>query len=600
MFTLFVAACATAPLAHAESTFFFGFSDDSPKWAGATAAEPGQAVGASAFRITLRWVPGESDLTPQDITDVARAVAGTSGLRLVLAVFGSATSAPQDDVSRTQFCTYAKNAVARFPSISDVVIWNEPNLSASWRPQFNQDDSSAAPAAYEALLARCWDVLHTFRPAVDVVAPATSPRGNDNTHAVSNISHSPVNFITKMGAAFRASGRTEPLFDTVGQHVYQNSFRERPFLIHTTGRTIAEGDWNKLLATLQEAFAGTAQPVPGPGCNMSCTPIWYLESGFQTTIPPEEATYYTGTENIVPIPDFAGSEDDFPNPSPLSTSLAPDQATQLRYAVRLAYCQPYVGAIFNFLLRDEANLGGWQSGVLWADGTRKGSFAPLASVVGDANDRAISCAGPTAPSGLAAELSGDRVSLSWGAAASRLGVSGYEIVRDGTPLGRTTSLTYTDAGGVAGATYSYSVRGYDAAGGTGDLSAAVIVSLPAPPPSPPPPPPPPPPPFPPPPPAAPSPPAPPPPAPPPPAPPPPAPPPPAPPPKACVIPNVHGRTLAKASARISKAHCKVGKITRAFSPSKKRGKVLGERPKPGSRLRNGAKVKLIIGKGPRK
>ena len=140
MITLFgAAACASASFAHAESNLFFGFSDDGPKWGGAAAADPGRAVGASAFRITLQWVPGETDLTPQDITDVANAVAGTSGLRLVLSVFGNATSAPQDDASRTQFCTYAKNVVARFPSINDVVIWNEPNVSAFWRPQFNPD-----------------------------------------------------------------------------------------------------------------------------------------------------------------------------------------------------------------------------------------------------------------------------------------------------------------------------------------------------------------------------------------------------------------------------------------------------------------------------
>ena len=277
---LLALACAAASSAHAGSGFFFGFSDDGPKWGGAV--EPGRAVGASAFRITLNWVPGESDLTPQDVTDVANAVAATSGLRLVLAVYGSAASTPQDDASRTEFCSYAKNAVVRFPSINDVVIWNEPNLSAFWRPQFNPDDSSAAPAAYEALLARCWDVLHAYRPGVNVVGPATSPRGNDNPHAVSNISHSPVRFIERMGLAYRASGRTEPLFDTVGQHVYQSTFSERPFLIHTVGRTISEGDWNKLLATLQGAFAGTAQPVPGPGCTLVCPPIWYLESGFQT------------------------------------------------------------------------------------------------------------------------------------------------------------------------------------------------------------------------------------------------------------------------------------------------------------------------------
>src|SRR5207237_5311304 len=99
----------------------------------------------------------------------------------------------------------------------------------------------------------------------------------------------------------------------------------------------------------------------------------------------------------VPIPDSAGCEAEFPNTSPLATSPAPDQATQLRYAVRLAYCQPYVGAIFNFLLRDEADLGGWQSGVLWADRTTKGSFGSLAAVIADVNNRVISCAAPPAP-----------------------------------------------------------------------------------------------------------------------------------------------------------------------------------------------------------
>jgi len=418
---LLLAVGATASVARAGSSFFFGFSDDGPKWSGASAVEPARAAGASAMRITLRWAPGESDLTSQDIADVANAVAGTSGLRLVLAVYGSPASAPQDAASRTEFCTYARNAASRFPSINDVVIWNEPNVSAFWRPQFNPDDSSAAPAAYEALLARCWDVLHAFRPTIDVIGPATSPRGNDNPHAVSNVSHSPVTFIKEMGVAYEASGRTLPLFDTVGQHVYQNTFAERPFLIHTVGRTIAEGDWNKLLATLQTAFANTGQPVPGPDCTLACPPIWYLESGFQTTIPPDKAGDYTGAENIVPIPDFAGGEPDYPSPSPLSTSQAADQATQLRFAVRLAYCQPYVGAIFNFLVRDEATLQGWQSGVLWADGTEKGSFAPLASVVGDANAHPISCAAPTAPTGLAAELSGDppKVTLSWGSPGTR-------------------------------------------------------------------------------------------------------------------------------------------------------------------------------------
>src|SRR5438094_562114 len=92
-----VATFGTPSVARAGSSLFFGFSDDGPKWNGSAAA-PGRAVGASAFRVTLRWVPGESDLSAQNVAELATAVSGTSGLRLVLAVYGSATSAPQNDI----------------------------------------------------------------------------------------------------------------------------------------------------------------------------------------------------------------------------------------------------------------------------------------------------------------------------------------------------------------------------------------------------------------------------------------------------------------------------------------------------------------------
>jgi hypothetical protein len=323
-------------------------------------------------------------------------------------------------------------------------------------------------------------------------------------------------------------------------------------------------------------------------------PIWYLESGFQTAVPSGKTGSYSGNEKVVTIPDFAGGEIEFPGASPLATSRAPDQATQLRYAVRLAYCQPYVGAIFNFLLRDETDLAGWQSGVLWADGTKKGSFAPLASVVADANDRAISCAVPTAPGGLAADMSGDppQVTLAWDAGASQIGISGYEVVRDGASIGRTTGLTYTDSTASRGASYSYSVRGYDAAGGIGELSTAVTVSVPTAPPPPPPPPPP-------------SPPPPPPPPPPSPPPPPPSPPPPSSPPvvqaapPTCVVPDVRRKSLRKAAASIRASACRVGRVRYVFARAR-RGLVVAESPKPRTRLLNHGRVNLIVSRGPKR
>jgi hypothetical protein len=64
----------------------------------------------------------------------------------------------------------------------------------------------------------------------------------------------------------------------------------------------------------------------------------------------------------------------------------------------------------------------------------------------------------------------------------------------------------------------------------------------------------------------------------------------------CVVPKVLGLTLKKAKARIKRAHCTVGKITRRPSAKSKRGRVLAQKPKPGKRLAPGARVKLTVGR----
>jgi uncharacterized repeat protein (TIGR01451 family) len=65
----------------------------------------------------------------------------------------------------------------------------------------------------------------------------------------------------------------------------------------------------------------------------------------------------------------------------------------------------------------------------------------------------------------------------------------------------------------------------------------------------------------------------------------------------CVVPKVLGLTLKKAKARIRRAHCTVGKVTKKASAKRKKGKVLAQKPKPGKRLAPGAKVKLTVGRG---
>ena len=475
------AAVIVAAPAGANSSLLFGFSDDAPKWDGAKATDPARDIGARAFRLNLPWTPGQTQLDAQTAADLDAAFASASGMRIILSATGWASSPPLDDASRNQFCTYVRNALARYPSVNDVVIWNEPNLSFFWRPQWNPDGTSASPAAYEGLLARCWDVLHAYKPGIHVLGPATSPRGNDNPNATSNISHSPINFIKKMADAYRASGRQQRIFDGVVQHVYGNGNKERPYQMHLGNNIVAEGDWGKLVQTLTDAFKGTGQTVPAQPCYLSpCVYIWYLESGFQTTIPPDKAIYYTGTENIPnPIPADAGGEPEWPSPAP--DTPAPDQATQFRYAVRLAYCQPYVAALFNFLIHDEPNLGGWQSGVLWADWTPKPSYAALKKVVGEVNSHTVSCVAPTAPSGLAGQVLTDptRVSLTWTASSSRIGVGGYKIYKNGTEVWQTsTGPGYVDPYVNAATSYSYYVRPVDAAGKVGPPSNTIFVTTP--------------------------------------------------------------------------------------------------------------------------
>jgi hypothetical protein len=65
----------------------------------------------------------------------------------------------------------------------------------------------------------------------------------------------------------------------------------------------------------------------------------------------------------------------------------------------------------------------------------------------------------------------------------------------------------------------------------------------------------------------------------------------------CVVPKVKGKRLPAAKRAVRKAHCSVGKVTRAFSKSVKKGRVISQKPKPGKKLAAGSKVKLKVSKG---
>jgi len=363
-------ALAIAPAARADPNLVVGVVDDQLKWS--AHARPTTLVlrdlGIGALRVPLTWRRGESRLTRTDQTALNRVVAATFPMRIVLTVAGPARETPRADAERGQFCSYVRDALTRYPTINDVTIWNEVNSNDFWQPQFGVGGVSEAPAQYVPLLARCYDALHQLRPKVNVMTD-TAPRGNDNAFARSNASHAPATFIRKMGDAYRESGRTRPIFDNVGHHPYGDFSLESPFARHPNTGSIGQGDYDKLTAAYAAAFAGTDQPTIG----VDGARIYYLEDGFETTVSQAKRSLYDGRERSRTVgADFLHRE-------------------QLQDAVRLAYCQPFVAGFFNFLLTDERNLAGWQSGLLWADGTPKPAYAGFRSVVRDVKQHAVDC-----------------------------------------------------------------------------------------------------------------------------------------------------------------------------------------------------------------
>jgi hypothetical protein len=342
-------------LAQAGTGLLVGAVDEDVRASSTVEAEARMAQarldGFRAVRVTSYWRPGMT--TPSD--DELRVLqnVGDAGFRNGVAVFvtvmspGSATT-PLSDTAQEDFASYATAIVRAAPSITRVIVGNEPNLNRFWLPQFNLDGTSAAPAAYLALLARTYDALKAASPTVLVYGGAVSPRGTDRADGI-RPTHSPTMFIQQLGIAYRASGRNRPVMDGYVQHVYADNSSQSPTVAHPSTTSIGVADYEKLVALLGQAFDGTAQPG-------STLPIVYGEFGVESQIPASKEALYSGQE---------------------PTTIKPvDEATQAsfyRQALSLAYCQPNVSALLLFPARDEEARAGWQSGIYYVDGTPKAS-----------------------------------------------------------------------------------------------------------------------------------------------------------------------------------------------------------------------------------
>lgn len=357
------ASAEQSPAAASPSTpFVIGVDDDHSKWL----ARPDGLIaryrdlGLDAVRITIPWRRGQSRPTNVRVYLHRAALMIQREQRVVISVFGRPSEAPLDELARKQYCDFLHYVLVRIP-FRDVAIWNEANSPQFW-PR-----SGGAPA-YEALLSACWRRLHELRPQINVISTTAAH-------------YDPAGFMRELGAAYRAHGRIHPILDTFGHNPYPDNASEPPWVPHADQRTVGQGDLDRLLNAIEDGFAGTAQPLPGEGG----TTVWYLETGFQTTVPRSKKRFYHGKEtDPYVVPALARRK--------AAATWIRDQASQLRDALLLARCQPAVGAFFNFELLDEDRLAGWQSGVLWRDGTPKPSYGTFKKAVELARSAELDCA----------------------------------------------------------------------------------------------------------------------------------------------------------------------------------------------------------------
>jgi hypothetical protein len=336
-----------------QGTFLVGAVDDGVRHPG-PALEQLRDAGFGAVGITSYWQPGLTAPTAEELkvlTDVARRAGET---RIFLAVYqpGSATT-PLMPEARTQFASYVAAVVKQVPAIRDVIVGNEPNLNRFWLPQFDEAGNDVAAPAYFALLSEVYDAAKEAVAEVTIWGGALAPRGIDRP-GTGRDTHSPTTFIRDLGAAYRASGRTEPPFDGFAFHPYPANSSippDRPTDPKSNSILLADYE-EKLAPLLAEAFGHVV-------------PVLYSELGVETIIPPAKASLYEGVEVGKPV----------------------DEATQADYyrrAIDLASCQENVAGLLLFHSHDERALAGFQSGVYYVDGTPKTSLEPVRDAIRNA------------------------------------------------------------------------------------------------------------------------------------------------------------------------------------------------------------------------
>ncbi|VIO79406.1 Exoglucanase B [Bradyrhizobium ivorense] len=166
------------------------------------------------------------------------------------------------------------------------------------------------------------------------------------------------------------------------------------------------------------------------------------------TISGQTATNLTGTTAQVTwtTNEAATSRVEYGLTTSYGSSTTLDPALVTAHSVALTALAP--NTTYNYRVRSIDAAGNEQIG---SNGTFKTAAAP-------------DTIPPSTPTGLTATaVSSTQINLSWNASTDNVAVTGYQIFRDGTQIGTSTTTSFSNTGLSPGTSYSYTVRAVDAA-----------------------------------------------------------------------------------------------------------------------------------------
>jgi hypothetical protein len=319
-----VAALAAAGSAAASPYVQYGVQDDAwlrygPGTVDQRAAML-QRLGTDVVRYTFDWRELEPRRGVYDWSsaDAVLRALHSHGIGPVVTLWGSPAWAnggrPQNWAPRSKwsFVAFAKAAARRYPYVQKWLIWNEPNKAPFLRP-------TSARTYVQQLLNPAYAAIHSVNRHALVGGGVTGPIAG-----IGGVS--PITFIKQMHA----------------YHARLDAYAHNPYAAHPRTETPNSGGCARCSTITMATLSKLTYWV---GREWGAKRIWLTEYGYQTS-PPDRL---------------------------LGVSTA-KQVAYMGEAALKAERTPRVDMLIHYLLRDDRQLAGWQSGLFTDTGTAKPAY----------------------------------------------------------------------------------------------------------------------------------------------------------------------------------------------------------------------------------